>query len=227
MSIIMNSFLVVVGNTYNINNTLKTYGFKFMYAQKAWYKLASKETTAHWEKQIGTDSISVGHVESLDKINTIVSLHKECMDLQKQCAPKKEITDSIDSQYTGQVLELSKWYASQFAQDKGVSVPFRNMKVLAVYRETEKAIFVDVEFFAGVSVSCGVCGLALSNAVSKATGIGPVCSAKMGFARVSKVNAKEIIEALDKKCAQLGVFKECWIPKSQIRRVVDLLAKPE
>lgn len=223
MSIIQNSFIILINSPFDLNNIVRAHGFKFIYDYKVWYKVASKETLGHWEKAIDNDAVTVCHVESLNDIPKMIELHREAIKLQKECSPK-EIEASyapIASIYKDKVLEVSKWYATTVAKDHNVEVVFRNFKVLEVYRETAKAILVDIEFYAGISISCGICGAPLSNEISKATGIGPICASKMGLPRVSKVNAKEIVGALNRKCAQLGVFNNVWVAKSQIKRVVD------
>ena len=70
MSIIMNSFILVIGNTYNIRGQLQNYGFKAGKADKGWYwyKVASRETATHWQDQINEKSVTVCHVESLDQV---------------------------------------------------------------------------------------------------------------------------------------------------------------
>lgn len=226
-SIIQNSYIIVVGKTFDMRKALDAHGFKFIYDQKAHYKLASKETLDFWKKAIENENapglISVAHVESLSDIKKINDLHKESLALMREFDPKVIEQDNapIESAFTGKILEVSKWYAGAFAENNGVEIAFRNMLVVAVYKETAKAILADVEFFAGVSFSCGICGLKLTNKISQATGIGPVCAEKWGLPRVSEVNAADIVKAINEKCAKYGTFKGVWIPRSQIKNVVD------
>lgn len=223
MSIVQNSFIILINSPFDLNSVIKAYGFRFLYDYKVWYKLASKDTVGHWEKAIDNNNVTVCHVESLDDVPKMIELHKEAIQIQREYIPQTEST--IDSIYKGKVLEVSKWYATTIAKDHNTEIVFRNFKVLEVYRETPKAILVDIEFFAGISISCGICGAKLSEAVSQATGIGPICATKLGLPRASKVNAKEIVYALNKKCAQLGIFRSVWVAKSQIRRTVDQLER--
>ncbi len=219
MSIIRDSYILVVGYTYPLNARFKAMdGWKFNFPTKTWWKLASADTLNSWKKLLESKDISVVHATSNDEatMNKFQKLHAEAK------AIEEEIMDEpIESILTNNIIEVKPWYATAFARDHGVTVPFRNMKVVAVYKENAKSYLMDVEFFAGISFSCGVCGAALSNQVSQATGIGPVCAQRFGLPRMTMKNAKEVVAKIQEKCAVYSTFKKVWIPKSQIKRVVN------
>jgi SWI/SNF-related matrix-associated actin-dependent regulator 1 of chromatin subfamily A len=118
------------------------------------------------------------------------------------------------------VIETTAWYSKTFKESHNTSYAFRNFKVLKFLGETSKAYHVDVEFFSGISCTCGVCGRGLTNDVSKATGIGPVCAEKIGLPRPTLESAKETVKQMESLSQQQGQFTSIWIPKSQIKRIV-------
>jgi hypothetical protein len=119
----------------------------------------------------------------------------------------------------GQVYETTKWYGKIIKEKLGIGVIFRNIRVLNIYKETDRAILVDAELFGGIGRCCGVCGRYLDNEISRATGIGPVCASKMGLPRPTMENAKEIVKLLEAKSKEAGLIEKVWIPKSQIEKI--------
>lgn len=218
MSIIQKSFIVVVGNSYSVKDALKRYGFRFEGTYKVWYKIASKESFNSWDKELSSDSISVAHVENLSQIPAIIEAHKE---FQKEIIVEKGPI-YIDHSFTGAIAEVTKWYAKIFKENNNSKFAFRNLKILGVYAESSNAYLVDCEFFGGVACNCGVGGRQLSNAISIATGIGPICAEKLGMPRISNLDdAKIIVEEMHKMSKECGIFKNVWIPKSQIKNIID------
>ena len=216
--IIQNSFIVILGNSFSIKDTLKKYGFKFDGQFKVWFKLASKESFKTWEKEISNKDVSVAYTESLENVPKLISLHKEAQSIENELNVQ---SNTIITEISDKILEMSKWYANKFKEQHNTKFAFRNMKILNVYKETEKAYLVDAEFFGGIATSCGCCGKSLSNDISIATGIGPICASKLGFPRIDDINqAHIIVEEMHKMSKECGIFKQVWIPKSQIKKII-------
>lgn len=216
--IIQNSFIVVVGNSYSIKDHLKRYGFKFDSTYKVWFKLASESFFKAISNEFKSNAeISVGLVDSLEKSQDILQMHRA---FQKELEPAPQ--PKVEHHLVGCVAEMSKWYAKTFKENNNTKFAFRNLKILAVYVETARAYLVDAEFFGGIASSCGCCGKSLSNDISIATGIGPICAEKIGFPRIKDINEAHIIVAeMQKMSKEAGVFKGIWIPKSQIRKLLE------
>ena len=120
----------------------------------------------------------------------------------------------------GQQIEIKKWLANSLAKENDLNFFFRNLKIEAVYRETEKAINVDVSFFSEIAVNCHCCGRALTDEISQAVGVGPICIKK--YLGINKPNIKDvevIRAAITAKANDVGIVKSLWIPKSQIKEV--------
>jgi SWI/SNF-related matrix-associated actin-dependent regulator 1 of chromatin subfamily A len=126
----------------------------------------------------------------------------------------------MEHKLQNKVIETKAWFAKTFRDNHNTSLAFRNFKVLKVTNETKKAYQVDIEFFSGISCTCGYCGRILDNPVSKATGIGPICAEKMGLPRPTLETAKEIVKKMEELSKKQGQFLNVWIPKSQIKRIV-------
>lgn len=93
---------------------------------------------------------------------------------------------------------------------------FRNLKVEEVSGETARAYQVKVSFSSRAFVCCNVCGRPLDNAISRATGIGPVCADKLGIPRPTLETAEETLKHLDSIAASQGSIGPFWLPKSQM-----------
>ena len=213
---------VVLGNSIKHKEVLKReFNFIFNWDHKVWFKLVNDETYSPLEQIIESkcDGCRVYWIASLDHVRQVQNEDKNIYLEERKASGKNE--ETIESEYTGKVLEVSKWYANAFKENNNAAYAFRNLKVLNVYRETMKAIQVDAEFFGGISCRCGVCGRQLDNAISQATGIGPVCAEKLGLGRPSLESAQEFVKKLQDMSKAQGVFNKVWIPKSQIREVVN------
>lgn len=119
---------------------------------------------------------------------------------------------------TGTTLKISRGVAKAIAEDKGFTIAFRKVEVVATHRETTKAVFVTVKFSAQVGHFCGICGRGLTHPVSQATGIGPECADKLGITRYSMSDAKNILNEIGDKLKDMGEVK-IWLPRSKIEVV--------
>ena len=136
--------------------------------------------------------------------------------VNKKVSSNEEITDH---QLKGKKVELKKWYGNILKDELGNDFAFRNVEIKKVYRETQKAILADFKFYGGIMCSCGVCGKTLTDEISKATGIGPVCAKKLGLPRPTLTNVKEVITELNKVVDAMPEVNKKWIPKSQIKNI--------
>jgi len=213
----VDSFVVVVGNSFDINHKLKQYGFKFNYDQKYWYRSILEDKFWFWQHTVEgmSKTVSCCFVRKLEQVPEVRQLLKE---VEKEIKAEAPV---LPHKLDGSVFEVSKWYANIFKENNNTSIAYRNLKILKVKGESAKAYLVDAEFFGGIASCCGVCGLSLSNDISRATGIGPICATKLGFPRPTMETAKEIVAQMENLSKAQGVFKDVWIPKSQIKTIID------
>ena len=211
-------YIVVSGNTYNHRDELKRLQFRITKVDNTWlhYLKVQEDKAQYWMKAINDIDANL-FVFSSDSVRAVLPLLKEAIELDKTEAPKPKV-GIIKHELTGRVLEMSKWFANILQENTTSPIKFRNIKIKAVKRETEKAYLMDIEYYSGVVSSCGCCGLPLTNDVSRMTGIGPICAGKLNMPRPTMKNAKQFMKDLDEKFKTLGTFKEVWIPKSQIKR---------
>jgi len=205
---------VILGNSIKYKNEIKNeFNFKFNWDHKVWFKIVNEETYPMLETILESKfkGCHVYWMATLDYVGMAKEVEKE------EFTPKLE---GIESQYTGKILEVSKWYAGVFKENNNTKYAFRNLKILKVYRETEKALQVDAKFYGGIASRCGCCGRELNNDISRATGIGPVCAMKIGLPRPTMDSAKEIVAKLESMSEAQGTFKGVWIPKSQIKEII-------
>lgn len=120
--------------------------------------------------------------------------------------------DRSSHRLTGQVIEIKKWLAAAIGKERNIQM-FRNLLVVEVIRETERAILARVKLSAKPAVNCHVCGRHLDDELSAATGIGPTCAKKIGLERT--VDRYELLKAIEELVEKVGEF-ELWIPISQI-----------
>lgn len=118
----------------------------------------------------------------------------------------------------GQTFEIKTWLAKALQKQLELNFFLRNLEVVEVISETPKAYMVRVKFVSKIACNCHVCGRPLDNAISKATGIGPICAVKIGLTRPSLSNAQATIDELEALCVQIGTLPAVWVPKSQIKR---------
>lgn len=216
--IISNSFTVIYGNTFSINPRLKLYGFTFDWNNKYWYKLASEQYYKICERDLSNEDIAVFHVSDLSQVPRMI---KDFNDFKKEVGQQEEVKPIQGHKLSNKVVEVSKWFSTKLKEQKNLKFAFRNLTILNIYKETPNAYLVDCEYFGGVGKSCGCCGRDLDNKISIATGIGPVCAERIGMPRVKTLEeAQIIIDEMSKMSKDVGVIKQVWIPKSQIRAIL-------
>jgi hypothetical protein len=208
-----NAFVLASGKTYEHRERLNQLGFKLDYDNKIWFRSILKDKFWVWEELIkplvGVDiSLASNLIEGILLVKEFEQMRKECT-----------TPEPIEHELTDKILEVSKWYAVKFKENNNSEYIFRNLKVLNVYIETRKAYLIDAEFYGGITSTCGCCGRELINEISRATGIGPVCATKIGLPRPKIETAQETVKLLHEKSKQQGIFKQVWIPKSQIKGI--------
>ena len=210
----MSNLIVILGNSYPIKNTLKTKGFRFDGLNKLWFKSATDLSAQKaLSEELESEGVLVAFTSSLESLRTLSRAMRE--------STREAREPEIAHRLTGSILEMSKWYATKFHEQHGTRFAFRNLKVLKVKAETPRAYLMEVEFFGGISSSCGCCGKALRDRFSIATGIGPVCAERLGIPRATEDQAHLVIEQMARICREAGTFREVWIPKSQIKNVTN------
>lgn len=135
----------------------------------------------------------------------------------KASQPKPPPSERVYSILSGARIEVKAWLARRLQADLSMDFFFRNLEVVEVQNETLKAYQVKVKFVSQIVTNCHICGKELDNDISRATGIGPVCAAKMGLPRPTLETASETLKAIDEKCQAIGSVGPIWIPKSQIK----------
>lgn len=210
------SFCVVIGNSFSIKEELKQkYGFKFDWDSKVWFKPVLTDKFEVWKKVVEAYSkeVEACWVSDLSEVPKLLKAIKELE------GPKEAQPHELDNS----VFELKKWFSGKLKEQLGLSHMFFNIKILRVHASTPNALLVDFEFFSGVGKRCGICGKLLSNDISRACGIGPICAERLGMNRPTMETAKEIMKALDEKLKLVGSVNKVWIPKSQVKEIL----KPE
>lgn len=129
--------------------------------------------------------------------------------LEKMLAPKTYCVN------VGERVLLSRAVAERISQSLEVDFTHRGFEILAVHHETERAVLVDVRFSATRTVACCVCGITLSNEISRSIGIGPVCAEKHGIPY--ERNAFNLLQAKLEAVPQ--VAQKVWIPKYSIKEI--------
>lgn len=212
--------IVVMGNSWEIKDDLKSrFKMSFDWDNKIWYRPhVDASTLWWWEDTIKSLSknVDVAWVVSMGAVAEM----KKIKEIEK--ASPRTVENAKAHELDGSVMEVKAWYARKFKEEHNTGYAFRNLKVLKILKETERAYQMDVEFFGGIASSCGCCGRDLDNAVSKAVGIGPICAEKIGLPRPTLETAKEILEELEKKSKAQGVFNGVWIPKSQVKTKTEV-----
>lgn len=131
-------------------------------------------------------------------------------ELQRASLPKPPSTFE-----NGTILEVSRFVAFELEAVTGHKG--FNLELVETVRETEKAIQARVRFTAKFQARCCCCGLKLTNAISKLTGIGPDCAEKMGIPRaIDEDSAREQVKALENVLAQKAEAT-IWIPRKSIK----------
>jgi hypothetical protein len=211
------SFIIVLGNSYDVKDSLKSrFNFKFDFEQKIWFRPVLQDKYWFFEQAVEalSKNISCAWVQDINKLDEAKKLVREIESLN---------TTTVEvpaHRLDGSIFEMSAWYARAFKENNNTAYAFRNLKISKVKRETAKAYQVDAEFFSGIASTCGVCGRELSNDVSRATGIGPICAQKIGLPRPTMESAKETVKLMEQMSKAQGIFTDVWVPKSQIKHTL-------
>lgn len=210
--------VVVYGNTYGLREELNKLGFTLKKVGNRWifYRESLSDKYIHFKNFIE---------EKISK-NVDVIFIKDIIELEFEISKIQEMKDSLGMddlekhEHDGKVFEISSWLAKKIQEQADTTIAYRNLFITKVKRETARAYQVDATYFSGISVTCGVCGRILDNAISKATGIGPICASRLGLARPTLEKAQETIKELTNIMKAQGELKGIWIAKSQIKRIV-------
>lgn len=133
----------------------------------------------------------------------------------REFAEKKAAPDREYSIKPGTVIVIGKWLAKEIAQKAGAPRAFHTLKVMACLGETEKAYKLKVKLSAQRTSFCGMCGLALTNPESVASGIGPICGQKWGLPETNLLALAESFGLMELREV------ETWIPKATIKERRD------
>jgi hypothetical protein len=144
---------------------------------------------------------------------------KQIAAIDKAMAPKPIPAAPVFSINAGSLIEVKPWIAHRLQADLNMEYFFRNLEVVEILKESEKAFHVSVKFISKIVTNCHICGKDLDTDISRATGIGPVCAKKIGLPRPTLENATEILALIDALVAKIGTVGPIWIPKSQIKEI--------
>jgi len=216
-STVEDCFLVIGGNTYDYRAKLKEMGFRAECYAGTWinYKQVKEDKCEVWRKEIESTTTGLYTFKTynpasiIEVLNEAISLDKE----EAEHAKKPEVQEDLEGEKVNIVAELKPWYARIIKAELENDIIFRNIKITRIYRETDKAMYVDAVFYGGLSSCCGVCGRGLDNDISRACGIGPICAGRMGLARPTRKNAKEILKKLEVLANEMKPISKKWIPK--------------
>lgn len=150
----------------------------------------------------------------------IACIHKNMEDKK----PKPERPKHPASFSAGDKIEIKNWIAKKLQEELELDWFFRNLIVEEHHAETYKAVQLSVRFDHTLASTCHVCGRPLDDPRSKAIGIGPTCSKRMGFAQMNHASAEVILKLIRIMAEKVGVVGPVWIPKSQValRDVADV-----
>jgi hypothetical protein len=134
----------------------------------------------------------------------------------------------------GDQLEIKHFVAQRIAQEQDIRltpespavIAFRNIEVVEVLRESEKAIQVRIRYISKIASHCHLCGMALDTEISRACGIGPTCAGKLGFKRPKVADAAAILAKMEEVAQRIGVIGPVWLPKSQIVDTAYVASEP-
>lgn len=142
--------------------------------------------------------------------------------MEKEVQAAAPAADPHFSYQPGEQISITSGIARGIMEKRpDLKVCFRNLEIVRVERETQKAVLVDVRFVSKIVTSCHVCGQPLDTEISKACGIGPVCAKKIGFPRPKLKDAGAILLAVEQMARDVGVIQSIWLPKSCIMRIGD------
>lgn len=110
----------------------------------------------------------------------------------------------------GETIVVTKFLAHKIGEQFGLKRPHFALEVVEVQAESAKAWKIRAKLSAQRTINCVCCGAELSNAESRANGIGPICAEKWGVVTVEDLRSK-----FEKDYADYVV--EFWIPKSQVK----------
>ena len=113
-------------------------------------------------------------------------------------------------------IVVKKWFARNLQKERGLEFAPFTLTITEIYDESARAVKATVKMTSGEVSVCRCCGAALKDEKSQATGLGPVCSKKLGVKYITNMADVTRFKAdLAKRIAAIGSF-EVWIPKSQV-----------
>lgn len=139
--------------------------------------------------------------------------------------------DRLFSVKPGEILEIRAWLARSISAQFNIrghvfdlsnpdlreeQVSFRNIEVVKVTGESEKAWRLEFRYVSFICNACHLCGLELDTEISRACGVGPTCAKKLGFERAKLEDANTILNRLNEITKAIGVVGPVWVPKSQV-----------
>ena len=181
--------------------------------------LSPKEDWQIWLEGLETNNSFFLNMQSLSKMDKMTDNMKVAVQRSYQEELEKSRKPKIEGTYTeGTVIEINRFMALTLELATGHKG--YTLEILKTLRETEKAIHVKVKYSGKFKSRCSCCGLKLTNAISKISGIGPDCAAKMNIERATnEESAKEQARQLD---IVLGMKQEStvWIPRKSIKGTI-------
>ena len=109
---------------------------------------------------------------------------------------------------------VARGISEQYGLDKITPITVTISEVNAL---TQKAVRVKGKMTFTDVGCCRCCGKDLTDCISKASGIGPVCAKYMGIKRPTTQSEIDVFNKnLKEKIEEMGEF-EFWVPKSQIK----------
>lgn len=118
----------------------------------------------------------------------------------------------------GTILELRKPAATRITGRVSYKPAHRNFEVVETLYESSGGLMAMVKMSAKFSAHCYCCGRALTLPISKASGIGPDCAAKLGIERLDSLSAEQIIEKIEANLPKEVV--KVFIDKKQIKNAI-------
>ena len=208
---------LVAGNTFPHKRELFNDGYQWNSKLKVWSKLLADD---------------IDNQDSHELLSSLPGIEYKMVDYDclregnekwladEVSALKMKVKSTVDSfsYKSGDQIEIKAWLAKRIQKELNMDIFFRNLEIVSMKAETNKAILCTVKFVSDVAQGCHLCGRPLEDQISVATGIGPVCLNKIGIKRAKLEDAHKILEEINKLCEELGETPEIWIAKSQIKR---------
>jgi len=113
-------------------------------------------------------------------------------------------------------IVVTKWYARALKRDQKLQFAPFTLTITEIHAESAKAVKATVKMTAGEVSVCRCCGASLTDERSQATGLGPVCSKKLGVKYITNLADIARFKAdLQERINEIGSF-DVWIPRSQV-----------